>query len=289
MTFFFYAILYLFQSCAIGASPSFDCKKALTSVEHTICESDSLSKLDRSMEQLHQVFTRIFKGDHLASFQKNHRVWIAHRNSLKDKPTHPLDIQLEETYLKYLLDLCREHQFSLKNWAFDHLDEWQKNPNSVEISVLQYFLLSLTPKSFLGEIDIAHAHGELLFIDLDDYQTIVLIPVLSGAYQNSYSPFLLDKKEKKATLLSVEDCSPENKITSSFFLTEPTYSTESKKLSTFSKHRGLGDCATQNTYLLTKDKVKLLESLAKDNCDGKPYTPKDAKRRCAAELENKKD
>ncbi|HCM9414858.1 TPA: DUF1311 domain-containing protein [Enterobacter hormaechei subsp. steigerwaltii] len=82
----------LLVASPVAFSASFDCQKASTAIEHKICNSDRLSKLD---EQLSAVYTNALKAtpDDAANLKMVQRQWVTMRGKLTD------DKELELAYL----------------------------------------------------------------------------------------------------------------------------------------------------------------------------------------------
>ncbi|EMB8467706.1 TPA: lysozyme inhibitor LprI family protein [Enterobacter hormaechei] len=82
----------LLVASPVAFSASFDCQKASTAIEHKICNSDRLSKLD---EQLSAVYTNALKAtpDAAANLKMVQRQWVTMRGKLTD------DKELELAYL----------------------------------------------------------------------------------------------------------------------------------------------------------------------------------------------
>lgn len=75
---------FLFAAVAsqpVLAKPSFDCRLASTSVEHAICGSEELSKLDKEMADLYFRIKSQKSGRDFETFTIGGRAWSAHRNN----------------------------------------------------------------------------------------------------------------------------------------------------------------------------------------------------------------
>ncbi|MGF6769476.1 uncharacterized protein P3T18_001946 [Paraburkholderia sp. GAS199] len=79
---------------------SFDCKKASTFVEKTICASPLLGKLDDALTENYNAMLATDLGDGGASLKKEERSWIAQRNKCTN------DQCLIDMYRKRVDDVC---------------------------------------------------------------------------------------------------------------------------------------------------------------------------------------
>lgn len=91
--------LYSYFSLA-QSSPSFDCEKATTDVEHAICESTTISQLDSEMSLLYQQYINKLPKEHLGTAKKMQRLWIKRRGKCSD--TDKLTECIEKNYSKWL-------------------------------------------------------------------------------------------------------------------------------------------------------------------------------------------
>ena len=82
--------------------PSFDCSKAATFVEKTICRDIDLSKLDKELSELYQIY--LFKYGNSA--KESQRLWSIQREEKTQGQTHESAVQiLKELYTKRILEL----------------------------------------------------------------------------------------------------------------------------------------------------------------------------------------
>ena len=82
--------------------PSFDCSKATTFVEKTICRDIDLSKLDKELSDLYQIY--LFKYGNSA--KESQRLWSTQREEKTQGQTHERAVQiLKELYSKRILEL----------------------------------------------------------------------------------------------------------------------------------------------------------------------------------------
>jgi len=69
-----------YQVLLFASSPSFNCRKASTIIEYTICGSETLSKLDSTMAQKYFELKRQFDGDKYRDLVSKQRSWLRERN-----------------------------------------------------------------------------------------------------------------------------------------------------------------------------------------------------------------
>ncbi|MFL9922088.1 lysozyme inhibitor LprI family protein [Paraburkholderia fungorum] len=84
----------------LAHATSFDCKKASTFVEKTICASPALGKLDDALTDNYNAMLATNLGDGGASLKKEQRAWIAQRNKCTT------DQCLIDLYRKRVDDVC---------------------------------------------------------------------------------------------------------------------------------------------------------------------------------------
>jgi uncharacterized protein len=84
----------------LAHATSFDCKKASTFVEKTICANPLLGKLDDALTDNYNAMLATDLGDGGASLKKEQRAWIAQRNKCTT------DKCLVDLYRKRVDDVC---------------------------------------------------------------------------------------------------------------------------------------------------------------------------------------
>ncbi|MDR1037609.1 MAG: lysozyme inhibitor LprI family protein [Deltaproteobacteria bacterium] len=97
------AALYLAFPSALAAQPSFDCSKASSSVEITICNNSNLSRLDRQMSDLYNEARRspYIDNKELLSVQRS---WWRQRESQCGRSRRAVDC-LEQMYYDRINEL----------------------------------------------------------------------------------------------------------------------------------------------------------------------------------------
>jgi len=73
-------IIALLMASSVAHATSFNCAKASTYVEKTICSDATLGKLDDALTQNYNVMRASDLGDDGAALKKEQRAWIAQRN-----------------------------------------------------------------------------------------------------------------------------------------------------------------------------------------------------------------
>ncbi|MGF6699561.1 uncharacterized protein OKW38_004173 [Paraburkholderia sp. MM5496-R1] len=84
----------------LAHATSFDCKKASTYVEKTICSSPLLGKLDDALADNYRDMLASDLGDGGASLKKEQRAWVARRNKCTSEKC------LADLYRKRVDDVC---------------------------------------------------------------------------------------------------------------------------------------------------------------------------------------
>lgn len=97
---FRHLILALLIASPLAHATSFDCKKASTFVEKTICANPLLGKLDDALTENYGAMLATDLGDGGASLKKEQRAWIAQRNKCTT------DQCLVDLYRKRVDDVC---------------------------------------------------------------------------------------------------------------------------------------------------------------------------------------
>lgn len=93
-------ILALLIVSPLAQATSFDCKKASTFVEKTICASPLLGKLDDALTENYSAMLATDLGDGGASLKKEQRAWIGQRNKCTTEQC------LIDLYRKRVDDVC---------------------------------------------------------------------------------------------------------------------------------------------------------------------------------------
>ncbi|WP_051320526.1 lysozyme inhibitor LprI family protein [Cupriavidus sp. amp6] len=97
---FRHLILALLIVSPLAHATSFDCKKASTFAEKTICASSLLGKLDDALTENYSAMLATDLGDGGASLKKEQRAWISQRNKCTTEQC------LIDLYRKRVDDVC---------------------------------------------------------------------------------------------------------------------------------------------------------------------------------------
>lgn len=108
-----YLVVAALLTSATARSASFDCKKAKTKVEHLICESPEISKLDEEMTRRYKLALR--NQAESVAVNQDQKEWILRRNSCVD------DLCVRRAYLGRILSLLDraptpEEEFELRRY-----------------------------------------------------------------------------------------------------------------------------------------------------------------------------
>ena len=107
--------------------------------------------------------------------------------------------------------------------------------------------------------------------DLNGRLKLVEIYCWKAAYQSGSIFFAVDPAApEKARLLRFQVWSKKGLVWT-YSLTEPDYEPKTKKLSSFHKGRGVGDCGSMGTWKWLNGDFKLAGYWFKENCDGTPF------------------
>lgn len=107
---------------------------------------------------------------------------------------------------------------------------------------------------------------------LNANKQLVIIPCYMGAYQGSSRAYIVSNGTyiEQVAVLAYDDS--EKSISATLDLTSADYDEKSKKLFTFAKGRGIGDCGQASESKITADEytvsVKTVQITSKGDCDG---------------------
>jgi len=112
---------------------------------------------------------------------------------------------------------------------------------------------------------------------LDGKLKLVELPCWRAAYQAGSIFFAVDPAAPgKARLLQFEYWGGKKRSTT-FSLTLPDFSADTKTLMSFNKGRGVGDCGSIGEWVWSGSDFKLTGFWVKDDCDGEPFDEADDK------------
>ncbi|MEM8838332.1 MAG: DUF1176 domain-containing protein [Pseudomonadota bacterium] len=103
---------------------------------------------------------------------------------------------------------------------------------------------------------------------LDAQNVMVRIPCFSGAYNTSFSIYVVHEPSKTATLQLWAVHSETNGWVGSKTLSNVGFDTDTGLLNMIHKGRGIGDCGMQGTWQWTDLGFKMISFAAKHDCDG---------------------
>jgi hypothetical protein len=107
--------------------------------------------------------------------------------------------------------------------------------------------------------------------DLAGLLKLVEIPCWRAAYQSGSIFFAVNPAApEKARLLRFQIWTPKG-LTWTYSLTEPDFDPKTRKLSSFHKGRGVGDCGGIGIWKWVNGDFRLASYLFKEQCDGKPF------------------
>jgi len=107
--------------------------------------------------------------------------------------------------------------------------------------------------------------------ELDGKLKLVEVPCWRAAYQAGSILFVVDPAAPaKARLIRFEYWGGK-KRSSTFSLTLPEFTAETKTLVSFNKGRGVGDCGSIGEWVWAGSDFKLTGFWVKDDCDGEPF------------------
>jgi uncharacterized protein len=98
-------MLFLLVQLAAATGPSFDCARARTPIERTICAHAELGALDREEARLYRI-ARVVPGRQREALLRRQREFLAARNNCPGSAA-PLDECIRDAYLSDIGDLRR--------------------------------------------------------------------------------------------------------------------------------------------------------------------------------------
>ena len=164
---------FVVASSSYGAS--FDCSKAGTFIEISICDNDTLSKLD---EELAKVYRKAKKSTNIKALKKEQRKWVKQkRNSCQNVPCLTVRYRMRINALK------NYYRVSLTpNWSGTYSQE------SAQISIADD--LSFTYNSVGDQASTCQVEGTfsqrintLVYKNIDDYADCALSVNLLNNYE----------------------------------------------------------------------------------------------------------
>jgi hypothetical protein len=136
-----------------------------------------------------------------------------------------------------------------------------KIPNAVLTAAMKKGDCSLKLKEAIEGIDTSQLAPKLQLVE---------VPCWRAAYQAGSIMLAVDPAAPaKARLLQFQHFA-NKKLTTSYSLTMPAFDEATKKLRSFHKGRGLGDCGTSGEWTWTGSDFKLTGYWVKDPCDEEP-------------------
>ena len=83
----FIAIVFIGQSAATAATPSFSCAANLAPTEAVICSDDSLATLDRQLASAYAKMYASFPANERSTLTSVEKAWVAQRNACRTDKT----------------------------------------------------------------------------------------------------------------------------------------------------------------------------------------------------------
>ena len=98
---------------AVAAGPSFDCRKAVGSIEQMICKDDTLSTLDHKMAEVYAAASKKAVNEHPPVLKAEQRGWIKGRNDCwKSEDKRKC---VEESYRRRIAELQARYRLIPQN------------------------------------------------------------------------------------------------------------------------------------------------------------------------------
>jgi len=203
-------------------SPSFDCQKAATEVEHKICSSNLLSGLDVWMAYVYQL--SITKGDK-KKIKTEQIAWLKTRKSCLNKPRDSLfgSSQLESCYVDRIIELIKENNIKRDREFYIKLAQ------RMAIDIPENFTNKATEFVFFKNLNESldgffNGHCRYNATQVMYYKPPILITKVNGSNVcGGISRIITDKteyceKDKSFHQGSIWTCKPENLTDKDFLL-----------------------------------------------------------------------
>jgi len=107
-------LTFLLGISPISKAASFDCTKALTSIDKTVCTNDELSKLDEMQSELFFSFKSILNKKEFDSLLHEQRYWLKERN--RDCGLNGVSERCLITSYKRRINTLEHHAYELERY-----------------------------------------------------------------------------------------------------------------------------------------------------------------------------
>ena len=184
-------IFALFITVSSHASPNFDCKKASTEIERSICGNDFLSRLDTILNIIYKKNLALSKNP--SKIKAEQREWINKRNKLDNVVAGSLsDMDIGDIYCERIKNLLTD-----KNIRTPLLEECMRDPFKVD-SALFYLAAASLWEELQGKGDWHNLLSDLAenskFLEISEKKIILALETANGAYRQGFTFITLYKE-----------------------------------------------------------------------------------------------
>jgi hypothetical protein len=175
-------------------NPGFDCKKAKTNIEKSICESYKLSNLDRVLNFIYLFILNNTQKKTLSKYKNFQRIWLKERSKIND------EFDLKDHYEKRILKLLTQN----KNLLPKLIKEIWSQP-IVDVFLLSCIVISLSEDRENFDDGEGSSYFDCSeFMRLNKNKGFLLLCTCRGSYVTSYYPFeiVVDDNKSFVNLLS---------------------------------------------------------------------------------------
>lgn len=123
------------------------------------------------------------------------------------------------------------------------------------------------------QVEIDEVNKDLEFAgDLSNGQKLIEVSCWRAAYNFGSIYFAADPADlSKARLISFQTLGEGGKLVSTFQLSNPSFDEKTKRIESFHKGRGVGDCGTAGEWRWNGREFVLVRYWNKSKCDGEPF------------------
>ncbi|WP_448206104.1 lysozyme inhibitor LprI family protein [Azospirillum sp. sgz302134] len=268
--------------------PSFDCARASQPVEKAVCADDALAAMDRLLDRAYRMALDGVPAEQAASLKGDQVRWLLERTrafkaanedraalmSLYDQRLRAVIAKAGPRILPAALERAQ---------AIDPLAEAGRDAEE-EAAFVAYTLTSLHPDPPVpgagGEAEVmspyeryaGFTYAAPLPAPTPDDRLFVAVAVDCGAYQCSYTPFLVNKPKGTAERLAVEVVENGKRRLDLNAVPVGIPSVRGDVVEIFEQARGSGDCGVKWRYRVEGAALALVQSVEKQACDGKDWS-----------------
>lgn len=186
--------MFLFLSYSINgyASPSFDCQKAKTNIEKTICQNKALSDLDNALNIIYKKACELSPNNSQVKLEQ--KAWLKKRNNQEI---------IRENYVGNLIDIYGDRILELlkdQKPCYFFLKEFINSPIKNHHVIYDLAIMALW-KTTSGEIDSFNLIEDLitdpLIMPIAKQTVIIALMTNSGAHREGYTFFKIYEKNKE--------------------------------------------------------------------------------------------